>query len=146
METYQRILIAVDIEHDARDIIERAMRLKGADSQVKLISVITPLTDALYANGLGLVPPLIDVVKLEEESKQRAGEKLAEFAGDRIADMQSDVLIGQTVDSIIDESENFSADVIVLGSHGKRGLKLLLGSTASGVLHHAKCDTLMVRI
>ncbi|CAA0079086.1 Universal stress protein A [BD1-7 clade bacterium] len=146
MEQYQKLLIAVDIEHDASDIIAKAMRLKGPQSQVRLITVITPLTDALYANGLGLVPPLIDVVKLEEESRQRAKEKLRELAGDQVAEDDCDVLVGQTVDSVVDDAEDWNADVIVLGSHGKSGLKLLLGSTASGVLHHAKCDTLMVRI
>ena len=35
---------------------------------------------------------------------------------------------------------------IVVGSHGRHGLALLLGSTASGVLHGAKCDVLAVRI
>ena len=38
------------------------------------------------------------------------------------------------------------ARLIVVGSHGRHGLALLLGSTANGVLHHAKCDVLAVRI
>ena len=38
------------------------------------------------------------------------------------------------------------ADLIVVGSHGRHGLALLLGSTASGVLHGAPCDVLAVRV
>ncbi|TNF89176.1 MAG: universal stress protein, partial [Gammaproteobacteria bacterium] len=38
------------------------------------------------------------------------------------------------------------ADVIVVGSHGRHGLALLLGSTANGVLHGATCDVLAVRV
>jgi len=38
------------------------------------------------------------------------------------------------------------ADLIVIGSHGRHGLQLLLGSTANGVLHLAKCDVLAVRV
>ena len=38
------------------------------------------------------------------------------------------------------------ADLIVLGTHGRHGLGLLLGSTASGVLHGCPCDVLTVRI
>ncbi|MGB1202845.1 MAG: universal stress protein [Alloalcanivorax venustensis] len=38
------------------------------------------------------------------------------------------------------------ADLIVLGSHGKHGIRLLLGSTANAVLHRATCDVLAVRI
>ena len=37
-------------------------------------------------------------------------------------------------------------DVIVVGSHGKHGLALLLGSTANGVLHGANRDVLAVRV
>jgi universal stress protein A len=36
--------------------------------------------------------------------------------------------------------------LIVVGSHGRHGVRLLLGSTANGILHHAKCDVLAVRI
>jgi universal stress protein A len=37
-------------------------------------------------------------------------------------------------------------DLIVVGSHGRHGLQLLLGSTANGVLHLAECDVLAVRV
>ena len=39
-----------------------------------------------------------------------------------------------------------SVDLIIVGSHGRHGLALLLGSTASGVLHHAQCDVLAIRL
>ena len=39
-----------------------------------------------------------------------------------------------------------NADVIVVGSHGRHGIALLLGSTANGVLHGATCDVLAVRV
>jgi len=38
------------------------------------------------------------------------------------------------------------ADLIIVGSHGRHGLALLLGSTANGVLHGAACDVLAVRV
>jgi universal stress protein A len=37
-------------------------------------------------------------------------------------------------------------DLVVVGSHGRHGLSLLLGSTANGVLHGAGCDVLAVRV
>ncbi len=47
---------------------------------------------------------------------------------------------------IIDYAQANEVDLIVLGSHGRHGLQLLLGSTANAVLHHANCDVLTVRI
>jgi len=47
---------------------------------------------------------------------------------------------------IIKIAEENNVDLIIVGSHGRHGLALLLGSTANGVLHHAKCDVLAVRI
>ena len=43
-------------------------------------------------------------------------------------------------------AEQHQADLIVVGSHGRHGIQLLLGSTANAVLHHAKCDVLAVRL
>ena len=43
-------------------------------------------------------------------------------------------------------AEEIGADLIVVGSHGRYGLALLMGSTANGVLHGATCDVLAVRV
>ncbi|MCV6604433.1 MAG: universal stress protein, partial [Porticoccaceae bacterium] len=43
-------------------------------------------------------------------------------------------------------AEENQVDLIVVGSHGRHGLALLLGSTANGVIHGAGCDVLAVRI
>ena len=47
---------------------------------------------------------------------------------------------------IIRIAEENNVDLIVVGSHGRHGFALLLGSTANGVLHHAQCDVLAVRL
>ena len=44
------------------------------------------------------------------------------------------------------KAEEIGADLIVVGSHGRYGLALLMGSTANGVLHGATCDVLAVRV
>jgi universal stress protein A len=45
---------------------------------------------------------------------------------------------------VLAEQEGF--DLIVVGSHGRHGLSLLLGSTANSVLHHAGCDVMAIRL
>jgi universal stress protein A len=37
-------------------------------------------------------------------------------------------------------------DLIIIGSHGRHGIRILLGSTANAILHSAKCDVLAVRV
>ncbi|MEW8014407.1 MAG: universal stress protein, partial [Candidatus Sedimenticola endophacoides] len=56
------------------------------------------------------------------------------------------VEVGVPKREIVRVAQEHGADLIVLGSHGRHGLQLLLGSTASGVLHLAGCDVLAVRI
>ena len=63
-----------------------------------------------------------------------------------IPDEQVYAPIGSAVDEIHLLSESVKADLIVLGTHGQSGLKLLLGSTANGVLHGVKCDVLAIKI
>ncbi|BBI62758.1 hypothetical protein HSBAA_40640 [Vreelandella sulfidaeris] len=43
-------------------------------------------------------------------------------------------------------AEEHGVDLIVVGSHGRHGFALLLGSTSTGVLHGAQCDVLAVRV
>jgi universal stress protein A len=56
------------------------------------------------------------------------------------------VELGSPKAEITRVAEEQGVDLIVVGSHGRLGLELLLGSTANGVLHAAKCDVLAVRV
>jgi universal stress protein A len=53
---------------------------------------------------------------------------------------------GAPKQEIVRVADDEKAELIVIGSHGRHGLQLLLGSTANGVLHLAKCDVLAVRV
>jgi universal stress protein A len=54
--------------------------------------------------------------------------------------------MGSPKAEIVRVAEENKVDLIVVGSHGRHGLALLLGSTANGVLHHTRCDVLAVRL
>jgi universal stress protein A len=56
------------------------------------------------------------------------------------------VVQGNTRREILRVAEENGVDLIVLGSHGRQGIQLLLGSTANAVLHGAPCDVLAVRV
>jgi universal stress protein A len=55
-------------------------------------------------------------------------------------------VLGATTQEIMNLVAEIGADLIIVGSHGRHGLAMLLGSTANSILHHAKCDTLAIRI
>ena len=55
-------------------------------------------------------------------------------------------MLGRPEVEIHTKAEEIGADLIVVGSHGRYGLALLMGSTANGVLHGATCDVLAVRV
>jgi universal stress protein A len=55
-------------------------------------------------------------------------------------------VIGKPAAEIKLLAEELKAGLIVIGSHGRHGLGMILGSTANGVLHGASCDVLAVRI
>ena len=147
MKAFKKVLVVIDLEHEASSVIEKALAISDEYTFLEVLYVVTPLTDALYANGLGLVSPMIEVDSLQQEAISSANIRLKQlispFSDQNIS---AEVLVGDTVHTIVSEAKTRSADIIVLGSHGKKGLQLLLGSTASGVLHHAHCDTLSVRL
>ena len=54
--------------------------------------------------------------------------------------------IVSAVDSIVNYADDKNADLVVIGTKGRTGLKrFLLGSVANGVVAHAKCSVLVVR-
>ena len=63
-----------------------------------------------------------------------------------VFEILTDMHVGQAQSMIIDEAEQWGADLIVLGSHGYRGFKrFLLGSVSQAVAAHAKCSVEIVR-
>ena len=81
--------------------------------------------------------------RLVEEARESL-DKLAAELGQ--ADAQRWVVLGSTGPEIKRTAEEHDVDLIVVGSHGRHGLALLLGSTANAVLHGAPCDVLAVRV
>ena len=63
-----------------------------------------------------------------------------------VPDAQCHITLGSTGSEIRRVAEEQGVDLIVVGSHGRHGLALLLGSTANAVLHGAPCDVLAVRV
>jgi universal stress protein A len=140
MNNYQNILVAVDLFSEHQKVLERALSIADKPAQVSLVYVTFPhVYYESYGFGVG--------VEFVNDNQKNAKEKLLDLAKKHdIPDNQIYAPIGEPVDEIHSLSESIKADVIVIGTHGQSGLKLLLGSTANGVLHGVKCDVLAIKI
>ena len=89
----------------------------------------------------------MDLSTIQEQIQDTAKTHLTEFAEALgIKEENRHLIFGRPETEIHTLANEISADLIVVGSHGRHGLALLLGSTANGVLHGAPCDVLAVRV
>ena len=144
MNDYQHILLAIDYSPHSEYVASKAKSLaERYQAKLSIIHVLDniPMPDTNY----GAVIPLNDNTGYEllEAEKTRLME-----LGKRL-DIDDDKLWlvwGVPNQEIVQIAKQEHIDLIVVGSHGRHGLALLLGSTANSILHHATCDVLAVRL
>jgi len=143
MNRYQKVLVALDL-HDPSDskVIAKAKEIKSAlDAEIYLIHSVEHLSNYGAAYG---VSAGIDV---ERELVNEATQELQNIAKSLgIPASQQSVKVGPAKQIILEQAKAVSADLILVGSHGRHGVRLLLGSTANAVIHGADCDVLAVRV
>ena len=143
---YKHVLAAVDLSEEADRVLTEAKRVaEDHGASLSVVTVVKPLTQAY--GGLDMAAYTQATVNFEREAQQQAKQQLTEIASAYgVAADAVHAVIGAPSPQIVETAEDQNAELVVIGSHGKHGLGLLLGSTANGVLHHAKCDVLTIRI
>lgn len=142
MPAYKKILIAVDSSDEAVDILKQAAEfidVHKADAEVVHVAQIPTMVYGPW----GEYAPLLREDQIQERLLERLNERMVD-AG--LAHIPAQVVFGMPVDTVVSKANEENVDLIILGSHGRHGIRLLLGSTANGILHHAGCDVLAVRI
>ncbi|AMR67520.1 MULTISPECIES: universal stress protein [Pseudomonadaceae] len=140
---YQHILIAVDLTDECHPVVERALAIAASSgAKAALVHIVEPMAMAFG----GDVP--MDLSLLQQQQFDQARERLQSFAGryPQLGAEQRHLAYGQPRQELHRLAEEQGCDLIVVGSHGRHGLALLLGSTANDVLHGAPCDVLAVRL
>ncbi|MCX7096044.1 MAG: universal stress protein [Methylobacter sp.] len=144
MESYKHILLAADFSEHGSAVADRAKDLvEKYQAKLSIVHVMDNLliTDAAYGST---IPFDLD---LTAELMAAAKKRLANLAESlNIAEDCRWMEMGSPKLEIIRVAQENNVDLIVVGSHGRHGFALLLGSTANGVLHHALCDVLAVRL
>jgi universal stress protein A len=122
MSTYKHILLAADFTDHGDSVAKKAKALADSNhAQLSIVHVVDnlPITDAAYGPIIPFDGDLTqELMDAAKKRLQKTAENLA-----------------------IAENNQW-----LEGSHGRHGFALLLGSTANGVLHHATCDVLAVRL
>lgn len=138
---YKHILVAIDLSEEAHGLLEKASALaKQYGATLDVVHVMDwPLTGFDPVVGYSAIN---DDTLLEEMAK--AVQKVVAKHG--IADSNTHTLLGQPSSTVANLAEQLQADLLVVGSHGKRGWRALLGSTATAILQVVQCDCLVVRI
>lgn len=144
MKEYQHVLLAVDFSEQGLYVAGKARSLAYRyQAKLSIIHVLDNI--AMPDTNYGTVIPLdqdssYDLLEAEKAKLKQLGDELNVDVANRW------MVWGVPKQEIINVAGQEQVDLIVVGSHGRHGLALLLGSTANAVLHYAKCDVLAVRL
>jgi universal stress protein A len=137
---YKTILCPLDFDENSLAALDHAAAIaRGIGSKLILLHVV-PLV--LLP---GEMPPIAAMFE-EQESASRA--KLTEIAQKKLEGIsyETHVYVGDIVESILNAQSKYQIDLLVMATHGHRGLaRLFLGSVAEVVVRKAACPVLTVR-
>jgi nucleotide-binding universal stress UspA family protein len=138
-----KILMGVDDSKYAGDILHAIVTQRRAENtEVLVLHVLQPVGPPPPQMAPGYAPEL----EAERETARALVERIA--AELRAAGFQAKTLVGvgDIREGIIDTAADWHADLIVLGSHGLRGMqRFLLGGVSEFVVRHAQCSVEIVR-
>lgn len=144
---YQKILVPIDGSDTSARGLSEAMKLaKDQRAAIRLIHVVNELMVVATYEGTLYSGELIQALR-------EGGQKVLDKARATVAAAGIPVEVelleahgGQAGHAIVKDAERSQADIIVLGTHGRRGLsRLVMGSDAEQVVREAKVPVLLVR-
>ena len=145
---YQRILVPVDGSPTSNAGLAEAIKLaKLTGARVRVLHVVDEMPLLLSGDGYAAMPG--DILTILKEAGQAVLEqaRLTVQAADVPVDAALfDSLSGRLCDRVAQQAQEWGADVIVLGTHGRRGVgRMLMGSDAEQIVRTAMVPVLLVR-
>ena len=139
----KRILVPIDFSDCSKKALQYALPLaKEHEAAITLLYVVAPAYGAGEFGG-------IDYAQLEASMKDGRAKELAKLALDEVrGEVSTDTLVrvGSPTLEIVEMARSLPADLIVISTHGRTGLKhVVLGSVAEHVVQRAPCPVLVVR-
>lgn len=143
-----KILLAVDNSRFSQAAIQAvAKQFRATGTQVRILHVIEPI--GVYLSP-GMIPHFVPHIAKVEQERRKEAKILVETAARHLrkAGFKTSEIVeeGNPKTRILDDAANWRADLIVLGSHGWKGLgRFLMGSVSETVTRHAGCSVEVVR-
>lgn len=147
MKPFRKILVPVDFSEHSERALRTALTLaRTYDSRLTIVHVYEPILLAL-PHGYELLSEAQLQRLFEELQRGLAAQKeLAQSEGGPGLQVETQLLHGFAANAICRLSEQAGFELIVMGTHGRRGLShALLGSVAERVVRMAPCAVLTVR-
>jgi nucleotide-binding universal stress UspA family protein len=141
-----KILVPVDYSAASRAALELALGI--AESFRAAVHVVHVLELPLYSSlDMSVSISGFPAQSYVSYAQRRAAEEMSEFlAPERNRELTQAIVTGEPSSMVLKIAEDGGYDLIVMGTHGRTGLKhLLLGSTAEWIVRHAPCPVLTTR-
>lgn len=143
MKVYQKIVLAVELDPSCDTLTTQKAKALADEfgAQVYLVHAIEHMSSYGAAYGVAAGADIEEMLlENASDSMKKLGSEL------NLSDEHQVIKVGPARTIILEEADRIGADLIVVGSHGRHGIRLILGSTANAVLHGAACDVLAVRL
>lgn len=156
---FKRILCPVDLSSFSLDALRLAIKIaEASQATLDILHVIHNPFDEIYMTALTQTDPALMEMYANEPAKRgkilRATEEHAEvllkqFCRDTVesySKVRYHVRRGDPFENILDGAQDFLADLVVLATHGRTGIKrLVIGNVAEKIVRHASCPVLTVK-
>jgi len=144
---FRRILVPIDGSGPSRVGLERAIALaRNQKARLRLMHVVDENGVVQGMEPAMNVGDLLDGLVADGRKILAAAAATVKKHGVKADTVLYEVLIGRVADRIVREAAKWHADVIVMGTHGRRGIgRLVMGSDAENVLRQSPVPVLLVR-
>lgn len=143
-----RIILAVDGSKFSDAAIQTVIaQARPEDAEIRVLYVLDP-PSLLVAREMGSYKSALDAAwEAERKEAQALVQRIAELLRSKGLKATAAVEEGDPKSKIVDSAKEWRADLVVLGSHGHKGLdRFLIGSVSEAVVHHAPCSVEIVRM
>ena len=142
MATYRRILAAADLREDGGRVIEYAAALaRSLGAEQHVVHVVEPLPTVYGGEFPKILQDVHTGVRGEARRRLREATRAHEVPAERCH-----IVEGAAATRIRRLAKDLGADLVVVGTHRRRGLDFFMGSTSNAVLHDDAFDVLAVRL